>query len=346
MKSRFKNGALKLLGRRSPAAPDLTAAVDVAGVSVSTPDGQADSRPRDLDKPIHMKVASSSHTYALVASCPTHGVFVCRNDQEAPEPEAELDLICNMKTGGSVRLAVGLVGEPQPVPGFERYSFVARWQGVSSRDRANLVTVLTWILRLEAKIVAEEKLSPATVLIYDPKLIQVRVGSLDEMRPSTANGRGAFSRYGLQAKDTDLRAVRVTGTETDADTLNAAKTIGRTGPRPRPVFQVPQSESRYRNKGKLYDMVFGLAGETHCVFVVLYLDDPKLGDTLEVAVPTEPMAKGFVWIKGRVTQLRIQQAKTQMQVEIELSAKFDGQPAAYRKLVEFFKKKKGLLASV
>ncbi len=170
------------------------------------------------------------------------------------------------------------------------------------------------------------------------------MGLFGKKKPEPQPRRRSGNRqYGLRTNPDELRGVRVRGTKqaTGAqdgaamvDTLNGDVTQGRTGKRPKPVFERPQCHSEFRVADVERKMVFGLAGETHALFIARLVDAPRLGQLIEVHVPTDPVAAGKVWVSGKVSQLRRNEAQRRVRIEVEWP-EAEALPSVYRRLIDF-----------
>jgi len=137
--------------------------------------------------------------------------------------------------------------------------------------------------------------------------------------------------YGLQTDARELARVRFAGS--DGTKHDGQETLGREGPRPKPVFKRPQTRGEYRWDGVTRRMVFGWVGETHCLFVIAGTNPPPLDTKVEVAVPTEPLREGSAWVTGFVSQLTIDHANERTKIELDLTRPGANAPSIYRQLV-------------
>ena len=146
-----------------------------------------------------------------------------------------------------------------------------------------------------------------------------------------ADDSAAGIHYGLQTEARELARVRFTGG--DGTQHDGQETLGREGPRSKPVFKRPQSRGEYRWDGITRRMVFGWVGETHCLFVIAGTDPPPLDTKVDVAVPTEPLREGSAWVSGHVSQLTIDHANERTKIELDLTVPGANVPSIYRQLV-------------
>lgn len=169
------------------------------------------------------------------------------------------------------------------------------------------------------------------------------MGLFGKKKPEPQRDRAGGRQYGLRTNPEELRGVRIRGTKQTTkaddgaeavDTLNGDVTSGRMGRRDQPVFQRPQTHSEFRVGGVEHEMVFGLVGATHALFVARLGDAPKLGQTIELNVPTDPIAAGKIWMTGKVTQLRTNNVTRRARIEVEWP-EFSSLPSVYRRLIDF-----------
>ncbi len=216
------------------------------------------------------------------------------------------------------------------------------WAEVAaSGRRQTLIDALHRVLGLRARRTsAEDSLSRQRVLVYDAVARQVRLTTLAErpdlalaLAPELPSAPGRRQSLPGGRPRTQPRILVDTGRPVVAQphVSPLVVTLGRTEPRPMPVYRRTAAAGTYSLGDRTTPMEVTLLGLTHCMFVMQGVDAPPVGAHVELAVPADPVAMGHVLVSGQVSLVTADAYHGRAFVEVDLQSR--QLPPLYHRLV-------------